>query len=135
MIAYSIVMMVIILIGLLPLTIHNSKPPQLTLQIVPTPLGTAPMTEEGPPAQRYVALVQVIRLVMRGLGAEWTFLHDHVGRGDAKVIRVRSGGEVGQLLAQVGGDLLRGEVERLVVFGDEHFVPFRDRYCCVARCG
>ena len=31
-----------------------------------------------------------------------------------------------ELLAEVVCDLLRGEVEGLVVFGDEYFVPFLD---------
>ena len=34
-------------------------------------------------------------------------------------------GEVG---GDVGGDGLGGEVERVVVFGDEYFVPFLDGY-------
>ena len=87
-------------------TVHNTKSTQATLQIIPTPLSTTPMTKVRPSTQLDITLVHIIGLAIGRLGAEWTFFDDDMSGGDAKVIAV--GGEVGELLAEVGCDLLWG---------------------------
>lgn len=65
-------------------TIHG-KSTQLTLEIIPTSLGSASMTKVRSSTHLYVQLVKVVGFVVRGFGAEGTFFHDHVCVGDAEV--------------------------------------------------
>ena len=60
-------------------------PAQLVLEIVPAPLGTAPVAEVSAAADCDVQLVAIVEFAIGRLGAERTRLHYHVGRRDAKV--------------------------------------------------
>lgn len=64
-----------------PITVTNTDniiAPKFHFQVVPTALGTAPMTKVGPSSNADIELVQIISLVVGGFGAKGALLHNDV---------------------------------------------------------
>ena len=98
--------------------VQHLIPADLHLEIIPRSLAPAPVTEICSTADLHVNLKHVVCLAVGRFGAEGTFPYLYVRIGDAEV------GGLYPVVVAVVDDLVRCDVQGLIVFGDKDFGSF-----------